>query len=68
MNWFTWTVPELILLGDVTGELVYVNYARVEDITELEELGVNLTGKIAIARSVPRSEQCMDINEIKKNI
>ena len=36
--------------GNVTGELVYVNYARLEDISRLEELGVNLTGKIAIAR------------------
>ena len=36
--------------GNVTGDLVYVNYARVEDISRLEELGVNLTGKIAIAR------------------
>ena len=36
--------------GNVSGDLVYVNYARVEDISRLEELGVNLTGKIAIAR------------------
>jgi len=36
--------------GDVTGELVYVNYGRVEDLQELEELGVSLTGKIAISR------------------
>ena len=36
--------------GDVTGELVYVNYGRVEDIQRLVELGVNLQGKIAISR------------------
>ena len=36
--------------GSVTGDLVYVNYARVEDISRLEELGVDLKGKIAIAR------------------
>ena len=36
--------------GDVTGELVYVNYARVEDIERLRELGVSLEGKIAISR------------------
>ena len=36
--------------GNVTGELVYVNYGRVEDIQKLEQLGVNLTGKIAISR------------------
>jgi len=36
--------------GDVTGELVYVNYGRVEDIIQLEDLGVSLKGKIAISR------------------
>jgi len=36
--------------GDVTGELVYVNYGRVEDIQKLDELGVSLKGKIAISR------------------
>ena len=36
--------------GDVTGELVYVNYGRVEDIQKLEELGVSFKGKIAISR------------------
>ena len=36
--------------GNVTGELVYVNLASREDISKLGELGVNLTGKIAIAR------------------
>ena len=36
--------------GDVTGDLVYVNHGTVEDIQMLEELGVNLTGKIAISR------------------
>ncbi|XP_077990166.1 putative N-acetylated-alpha-linked acidic dipeptidase [Glandiceps talaboti] len=36
--------------GDITGDLVYVNYGRVEDFDKLEKLGVNLTGKILIAR------------------
>ena len=36
--------------GEVTGELVYVNYGRVEDIQKLAELGVDLQGKIAISR------------------
>ena len=36
--------------GNVTGELVYVNYGRIEDYTALNASGVNLTGKIAIAR------------------
>jgi hypothetical protein len=31
--------------GDVTGELVYVNYGTVEDIRELHQMGVNLTGR-----------------------
>lgn len=36
--------------GDVTGELVYVNYGTVEDIQRLRDLNVSLTGKIAISR------------------
>jgi hypothetical protein len=35
-------------VGDVSGELVYVNYGRVEDIEELQKLQVNLTGKAAM--------------------
>ncbi len=36
--------------GDVRGPLVYVNYAREEDLDRLAELGVDLTGCIALAR------------------
>ncbi|MFG0327403.1 MAG: M28 family peptidase [Phycisphaerales bacterium JB037] len=36
--------------GDVTGEVVYANYGRLEDFEKLEELGVDLTGKVVIAR------------------
>ncbi|XP_031563734.1 glutamate carboxypeptidase 2-like [Actinia tenebrosa] len=36
--------------GDVSGDLVYVNYGRVEDFVELEALGQNCSGKIAIMR------------------
>lgn len=37
--------------GVVEGDLVYVNYGRAEDFQQLEnELGINVTGKIAIAR------------------
>ena len=37
--------------GEVTGQLVYVNYARVEDLRRLEdELGVSVEGKICFAR------------------
>ncbi len=36
--------------GDVTAEIVYVNYGRKEDFEALPELGVDLKGKIALAR------------------
>ena len=36
--------------GDVTGELVYVNYGRPEDYHVLDSLGINVRGKIVIAR------------------
>jgi N-acetylated-alpha-linked acidic dipeptidase len=36
--------------GDVTGELVYVNYGIPEDYEELERRGIDVRGKIAIAR------------------
>jgi len=36
--------------GDVTGELVYVNYGISEDYDELERLGIDVRGRIVIAR------------------
>jgi len=36
--------------GDVTGEIVYVNYGLPEDYEVLDSLGVSLEGKIALAR------------------
>jgi len=36
--------------GDITAEVVYVNYGRKEDFETIEELGINLKGKIVIAR------------------
>lgn len=36
--------------GDVTGELVYVNYGIPEDYEELERRGIDVSGKIVIAR------------------
>ncbi len=36
--------------GDVTAEVVYVNYGRREDFALLRQLGVSLIGKIAVAR------------------
>lgn len=36
--------------GDVIGELVYVNYGIPEDYEELERRGIDVTGKIVLAR------------------
>ena len=36
--------------GDVTGEVVYVNYGRREDYVALDSIGVSLAGKVVIAR------------------
>ncbi len=36
--------------GDVTGEVVYANYGRLEDFQQLAEMGVDLTGKVVLAR------------------
>jgi N-acetylated-alpha-linked acidic dipeptidase len=36
--------------GDVTGQVVYAHYGRLEDFRELEAMGVDLTGKIVLAR------------------
>ena len=36
--------------GDVTAEVVYVNYGTREDFEKLKDLGVSLEGKIALAR------------------
>ncbi len=36
--------------GDVTAEVVYVNYGRKEDFEQVEAMGVSLKGKIALAR------------------
>lgn len=36
--------------GDVTAEVVYVNYGLIEDYKTLDSLGVSVKGKIAIAR------------------
>lgn len=36
--------------GDVTGELVYVNYGGPDDYVELERRGIDVRGKVVIAR------------------
>ena len=37
-------------VGDVTADVVYVNYGLIEDYAELDSMGISVTGKIAIAR------------------
>ncbi|MDQ6888035.1 MAG: M20/M25/M40 family metallo-hydrolase [Gemmatimonadota bacterium] len=50
------TTPEAVIAngtsgtGDVTGEIVYVNYGLIEDYAQLDSLGVSVKGKIAVAR------------------
>ena len=36
--------------GDVTSDVVYVNYGLIEDYAQLDSMGVSVKGKIAIAR------------------
>ncbi|XP_031272138.1 probable glutamate carboxypeptidase LAMP1 isoform X3 [Pistacia vera] len=36
--------------GTATGPVVYVNYGRVEDYVTLEEMGVNVSGSVVLAR------------------
>ncbi|KAF5935175.1 hypothetical protein HYC85_026304 [Camellia sinensis] len=36
--------------GTVSGPVVYVNYGRVEDYATLKEMGVNMSGTIALAK------------------
>ena len=37
-------------VGDVSGELVYVNFGLIEDYAQLDSMGVSVAGKIAVAR------------------
>jgi N-acetylated-alpha-linked acidic dipeptidase len=36
--------------GDVTGDVVYVNYGLIEDYAQLDSLGISVRGRIAVAR------------------
>ena len=44
------TVNGYSAAGDVTGEIVYVNYGLVEDYLKLDSMGVSVKGRIAVAR------------------
>ncbi|MGH7670071.1 MAG: M20/M25/M40 family metallo-hydrolase [Gemmatimonadaceae bacterium] len=37
-------------VGDVTGDVVYVNYGLIEDYAHLDSIGVSVKGRIAVAR------------------
>jgi N-acetylated-alpha-linked acidic dipeptidase len=37
-------------VGDVTGDVVYVNYGLIEDYARLDSIGVSVRGRIAVAR------------------
>lgn len=37
-------------VGDVTGDVVYVNYGLIEDYAQLDLMGISVSGKIAVAR------------------
>lgn len=46
----TWGWNAYSASGDVTAEVVYANYGTREDFTRLKDLGIDLKGKIVIAR------------------
>ncbi len=52
----SWAFPQVIAFngygagGDVSGDVVYVNYGLIEDYAQLDSMGVSVKGKIAIAR------------------
>ncbi len=52
--------------GDVSGEIVYVNYGLIEDYAQLKTLGISVVGKIAVAR-YGRSFRGIKAREAEKN-
>ncbi|MEO8334258.1 MAG: M20/M25/M40 family metallo-hydrolase [bacterium] len=52
--------------GDVTGDIVYVNYGLIEDYALLDSLGISVKGKIAVAR-YGRSFRGIKAREAEKN-
>ena len=52
--------------GDISGEVVYVNYGLIEDYARLDSLGVSVRGKIAIAR-YGRSFRGIKAREAERN-
>ena len=68
----SWTMKEPVIAngysgtGDVSAQVVYVNYGLIEDYAELDSLGVSVNGKIAIAR-YGRSYRGIKAREAEKN-
>jgi N-acetylated-alpha-linked acidic dipeptidase len=52
--------------GDISGEVVYVNYGLIEDYARLDSLGVSVRGKVAIAR-YGRSFRGIKAREAERN-
>ena len=52
--------------GDVSAEVVYVNYGLIEDYAKLDSLGISVRGKIAIAR-YGRSFRGIKAREAERN-
>ncbi|MBW3571299.1 MAG: M20/M25/M40 family metallo-hydrolase, partial [Gemmatimonadetes bacterium] len=52
--------------GDVTAEVVYVNYGLIEDYRRLDSLGISVRGKIAVAR-YGRSFRGIKAREAERN-
>ncbi|MEO5816558.1 MAG: M20/M25/M40 family metallo-hydrolase [Gemmatimonadaceae bacterium] len=52
--------------GDVTGEIIYVNYGLIEDYALLDSLGISVKGKIVVAR-YGRSFRGIKAREAEKN-
>lgn len=52
--------------GDVTGDVVFVNYGLIEDYEQLKAMGVSVRGKIAVAR-YGRSFRGIKAREAEKN-
>ena len=53
-------------VGDVDGDVVYVNYGLIEDYAQLDSLGISVRGKIAVAR-YGRSFRGIKAREAEKN-
>jgi N-acetylated-alpha-linked acidic dipeptidase len=52
--------------GDVSGEVVYVNYGLIEDYARLDSMGISVRGRIAIAR-YGRSFRGIKAREAERN-